>query len=47
MPSIEDLVTRSKVYANLILDICNHTREELGIAEFRAAADLIMDHSAH
>jgi acetylornithine deacetylase/succinyl-diaminopimelate desuccinylase-like protein len=33
--SIEDLVTGSKVYANLILDICNHSREELGIAEFK------------
>ena len=33
--SIEDLVTGSKVYANLVLDICNHTREELGIAEFK------------
>jgi acetylornithine deacetylase/succinyl-diaminopimelate desuccinylase-like protein len=33
--SIEDLVTGSKVYANLVLDICNHTREELQIAEFK------------
>jgi len=33
--SIEDLVTGTKVYANLILDICNRTREELGIGEFK------------
>ena len=31
--SIEDLVTGTKVYANLILDICNRSREELGIVE--------------
>jgi acetylornithine deacetylase len=33
--SIEDLVTGTKVYASLILDICNRTREELGIGEFK------------
>ena len=29
--SIEDIYTGTKVYANLILDVCNRTREELGI----------------
>lgn len=29
--SIEDLFTGTKVYANLILEICNRTRQELGI----------------
>ena len=29
--SIEDLYTGTKVYANLILEVCNRTREELGI----------------
>jgi acetylornithine deacetylase/succinyl-diaminopimelate desuccinylase-like protein len=35
--SIEDLVTGTRVYASLILDICNRSREELGIAEFKPA----------
>ncbi len=29
--SIEDLYTGTKVYASLILEVCNRTREELGI----------------
>jgi acetylornithine deacetylase/succinyl-diaminopimelate desuccinylase-like protein len=29
--SIEDLYVGTKVYANLILEVCNRTREELGI----------------
>lgn len=36
--SIEDLVTGTKVYANLILEICNRTRDELGIGEFKRVA---------
>lgn len=35
---IEDMLTGTKVYANLILDVCNRTREELGIAEFKPDA---------
>lgn len=36
--SITDLVTGTKVYANLILDLCSRTREELGIAEFKPSS---------
>jgi acetylornithine deacetylase/succinyl-diaminopimelate desuccinylase-like protein len=35
--SIEDLVKGTRVYANLIVDLCSRTREELGIAEFKAS----------
>jgi acetylornithine deacetylase len=33
--SISDLVNGTKVYANLIVDLCSRTREELGVAEFK------------
>jgi acetylornithine deacetylase len=36
--SIEDLVAGTKVYANLILDVCSRSREELGIPKISAPA---------
>jgi acetylornithine deacetylase len=33
--SIEDMLIGTRVYANLILDVCNRTREEMGIGEYK------------
>jgi acetylornithine deacetylase/succinyl-diaminopimelate desuccinylase-like protein len=36
--SIDDLVTGARVYANLIVDLCSRTRQELGMTEGKATA---------